>query len=68
MIFASFTEEQQCKIVSRKRYVKQEFSQTVLCHQLWLKTKADEIPKDKNYDRDKNSWLTGSLFADPDHF
>ena len=25
----------------------QEFSRIVLCHQLWLKTEADEIEKDK---------------------
>ena len=28
---------------------KQEFSRIVLCHQLWLKTEADEIQKDKKY-------------------
>ena len=28
---------------------RQEFSRIVLCHQLWLKTEADEIRKDKNY-------------------
>ena len=27
---------------------KQEFRIIVLCHQLWLKTEADEIQKDKN--------------------
>ena len=26
----------------------QEFRRIVLCHQLWLKTEADEIQKDKN--------------------
>ena len=31
------------------RVYKQEFRRIVLCHQLWLKTKADEIQKDKNY-------------------
>ena len=40
----------------------QEFSRIVLCHHLWLKTEADEIRKDINYDRQ-----TGSTFADPDH-
>ena len=28
---------------------KQEFRRIVLCHQLWLKTEAGEIQKDKNY-------------------
>ena len=28
-----------------------EFSRIVLCHQLWVKTEADEICKDKNYAR-----------------
>ena len=36
-----------------ERYIwevkKQEFSRIVLCQQLWLKTEADEIRKDKNY-------------------
>ena len=27
----------------------QEFSRIVLCYQLWLKTEADEIQKNKNY-------------------
>ena len=27
----------------------QEFRRIVLCHQLWLKTEADEIQNDKNY-------------------
>ena len=30
-------------------YNQQEFRRIVLCHQLWLKTEADEIQKDKNY-------------------
>ena len=30
-------------------YTGQEFRRIVLCHQLWLKTEADEIQKDKNY-------------------
>ena len=29
--------------------IKQEFRRIVLCHQLWLKTEADEIQKDKSY-------------------
>ena len=41
--------------ISTVCYAEQEFNRIVLCHQLWLKTEADEIRKDITYARDKNS-------------
>ena len=39
-----------CLKIQRLTYLpQQEFRRIVLCHQLWLKTEADEILKDKNY-------------------
>ena len=49
----SFTVNLFFKLKSLERKVYQyetpEFSRTVLCHQLWLKTEVDEIRKDINY-------------------
>ena len=36
---------------SEAMLTKQEFNRIVLCHQLWLKTEADEIRKDITYAR-----------------
>ena len=47
--------------------VKQEFRKIVLCHQLWLKTAKRMKSERTKIVLDINSWLTGSIFADPDH-